>query len=76
MRSSPRGGLYRLSDCAACDASQSRKNKMKLAFSIGEPRHHVVDQIVSAHFVQTAAKAGIPAGIVKGIMVELLAAGE
>ena len=52
------------------DAGQIKRNKMKLA-RLQHSRHYVVDGVMPRHFVQTAAKAGIGAGIVKAIFGEL-----
>jgi serine/threonine-protein kinase HipA len=77
------GGRFRLtplydvmSGQPALDAGQIRKNKMKLAFAIGEKRHYVIDEILPRHFIQTAIKAGVPATTVISIMEELLAASD
>ncbi|WP_245284233.1 hypothetical protein [Bradyrhizobium sp. WSM2254] len=39
--------------------------------AFGNSRHYVVDSIIPRHFVQTAAKAGIGAGLVTAIFDEL-----
>jgi serine/threonine-protein kinase HipA len=54
------------------DAGQIQRNKMKLAMAVGDSRHYVVDSVMPRHFVQTAAKAGIGAGLVTSIFDELL----
>jgi serine/threonine-protein kinase HipA len=73
------GGRFRLSPLydvmsaqPALDAGQRRRNKMKLALAVGDNRHYGVDQILPRHFVQTAAKSGIPASVVQSIFDELL----
>lgn len=73
------GGRFRLTPLydvmsaqPALDAGQLRRNRMKLALAVGDNRHYVVDQIVPRHFVQTAAKSGIPASVVQSIFDELL----
>jgi serine/threonine-protein kinase HipA len=53
------------------DAGQIKRNKMKLAMAVGESRHYVVDSVMPRHFIQTAAKAGIGAGLVTAIFGEL-----
>jgi serine/threonine-protein kinase HipA len=58
----------------ALDASQLRRNKMKLALAVGNSRHYVVHEIMPRHFLQTATKSGIPASIVQSILDELLKA--
>jgi len=44
---------------------------MKLALAVGDKRHYVVDEVMPRHFVQTAAKSGIPESVVQGIFEEL-----
>lgn len=72
------GGRFRLTPLydvmsaqPARDAGQLQKNKMKLALAVGDSRHYVVDEIVPRHFVQTAARSGIPAAVVEEICAEL-----
>lgn len=60
----------------AVDAGQLQKNKMKLAVAIGDSRHYVIDMIAPRHFMQTAAKSGIPAAVVSGIFTELAETAE
>jgi len=73
------GGRFRLTPLydvmsvqPAVDAKQLRRNKMKLALAVGDKRHSVVQEIMPRHFLQTAAKSGIPASVVKSILNELL----
>jgi serine/threonine-protein kinase HipA len=73
------GGRFRLTPLydvmsvqPAVDASQLRRNKMKLALAVGDSRHYVVHEIMPRHFLQTAAKSGIPATVVQSILDELL----
>lgn len=73
------GGRFRLTPLydvmsaqPALDARQLGKNKMKLALAVGDKRHYVVDEVMPRHFVQTAAKSGIPESVVQGIFEELL----
>jgi serine/threonine-protein kinase HipA len=75
------GGRFRLTPLydvmsvqPAVDASQLRRNKMKLALAVGDNRHYVVHEIMPRHFLQTAAKSGIPASVVQSILNELLEA--
>jgi len=49
---------------------------MKFAFAVGDNRHYVIQEIMPRHFVQTAAKNGIPASVVQTIFDELLQAEE
>ena len=60
----------------AVDAGQLRRNQMKFAFAVGDNRHYVIQEIMPRHFVQTAAKNGIPASVVQTIFDELLQAEE
>lgn len=55
----------------AVDARQLAWNKMKLALSVGKSRHYAVKQIAPRHFIETAAKGGVPNGVVQGIFKEL-----
>jgi len=75
------GGRFRLTPLydvmsvqPALDASQLRRNKMKLALAVGNSRHYVVHEIMPRHFLQTGAKSGIPAPVVQGILDEFLRA--
>jgi serine/threonine-protein kinase HipA len=53
------------------DAGQIRHNRMKLAMAVGDNRHYVIDEIMPRHFLQTAARSGVPAALVQGILDEL-----
>ncbi len=73
------GGRFRLTPLydvmsvqPAFDAGQLRRNQMKFALSVGDNRHYVVYEIMPRHFVQTAAKSGVPASLVQSIFDELL----
>jgi len=73
------GGRFRLTPLydvmsvqPAVDASQLRRNRMELALAVGDSRHYVVHEIMPRHFLQTAAKSGIPATVVQSILDELL----
>ena len=77
------GGRFRLTPLydvmsvqPAVDANQLRRNKMKLALAVGDNRHYAVHEIMPRHFLQTAAKSGIPASAVQSILSELLEAGQ
>ena len=77
------GGRFRLTPLydvmsaePATDAGQLRKNKMKLAMAVGENRHYVIDRITARHFLQTAARSGVPESAVQTIFNELLDAEE
>jgi serine/threonine-protein kinase HipA len=73
------GGRFRLtplydilSTQPSFDARQIRKNQMKLAMSIGEKRHYVVDTIAPRHFRQTAELCGLSRQIGDTAIEELL----
>jgi serine/threonine-protein kinase HipA len=77
------GGRFRLTPLydvmsaqPARDAGQLQKNKMKLALAVGDNRHYVVEDITPRHFIQTAAKNGIPAAMVEEICAGLLQRAE
>ena len=53
------------------DAGEIRRNAMKLAMAVGDSRHYTIDTIVPRHFLQTAAKAGVSAALVQGILDEI-----
>jgi serine/threonine-protein kinase HipA len=53
------------------DMGQIRHNKMKLAIAVGDKRHYVIDSIMPRHFLQTAAKYGVPAAPVREIIDEI-----
>jgi serine/threonine-protein kinase HipA len=53
------------------DAGEIRHNRMKLAMAVGDSRHYVIDSIIPRHFLQTAARSGVPAALVQGILDEL-----
>lgn len=55
----------------AYDTKQIKRNRMKLAMSLGNQRHYVVDTILPRHFIQSAGQAGMPATMVEEIMDEL-----
>ncbi|NOT71038.1 MAG: type II toxin-antitoxin system HipA family toxin [Hyphomicrobium sp.] len=73
------GGRFRLAPLydimsaqPAHDAQQIRRNRLKLAMSVGENRHYVVDRISPRHFLQDADAAGLPDGSMNGIFEELI----
>jgi serine/threonine-protein kinase HipA len=55
-------------------ANQVKRNRMKLAMSVGNSRHYVVATIKLRHFLQSAEQAGMPASTVHAIAEELLSA--
>jgi serine/threonine-protein kinase HipA len=73
------GGRFRLTPLydivsaqPAVDARQLRRNQYKLAMSIGDNRHYVVDRIYPRHFRQDADAAGMPAGAIDRIFTEIV----
>ena len=73
------GGRFRLTPLydvmsvqPAFDARQLRKNQMKFALAVGDHRHYLVYEIMSRHFVETAAKSGVPSVFVQSICDELV----
>jgi serine/threonine-protein kinase HipA len=55
----------------AYNANQLKRNRMKLAMSVGDKRHYVLDTILPRHFVQSAEQAGMPARAMEDIMQAL-----
>lgn len=55
----------------AVDANQIRHNRYKLAMSVGDNAHYVIDRIGPRHFMQDAATAGLPRGTMDSIFDEL-----
>jgi serine/threonine-protein kinase HipA len=53
------------------DAGEIRHNAMKLAMAVGDGRHYVIDSIMPRHFLQTAAKCGVSASLVQGVLDEI-----
>jgi serine/threonine-protein kinase HipA len=73
------GGRFRLTPLydvmsvqPAFDARQLRKNQMKFAMAVGDNRHYIVSEIMPRHFVETAAKSGVPSAFVQSIFDELV----
>jgi serine/threonine-protein kinase HipA len=78
VRLSP-GGRFRLTPLydilsvqPAFDARQIQKKSFRLAMSVGDKRHYVMDTIAPRHFEQDGDAAGLPAGSVDTILEELL----
>src|SRR4029077_7079341 len=74
------GGRFRLTPLydvltaqPSVDAGQIRRNKMKLALAVGKSRHYAIDTIAPRHFYETAAQAGVSAGVVDAILTDLQA---
>ncbi len=55
----------------AYKASQVKRNQMKVAMSVGDKRHYVLDTILPRHFIQSAQQAGMPATTIDEILAEL-----
>lgn len=53
-------------------AGQVKRNKMKLAMSVGNQRHYALATIVPRHFIQSAAQGGMPVATVAEVMDELV----
>ena len=77
------GGRFRmtplydvLSAQPSVDAGQLRENGFKLALAVGDNRHYVINTIFPRHFVQTAARGGLPALAIDEICGELVEAAE
>jgi serine/threonine-protein kinase HipA len=77
------GGRFRLTPLydvmsvqPAFDTNQLRRNQMKFALAVGDNRHYVLYEIMPRHFMQTAAKSGVPTCLVQSIFDELMEAQE
>ncbi|HTT82621.1 MAG TPA: type II toxin-antitoxin system HipA family toxin [Rhizomicrobium sp.] len=73
------GGGYRLAPLydvvsaqPSLDASQIRRNKMKMAMAVGDSRHYAVERISGRHFIQSAAKAGLGKSVALGVIGEVV----
>jgi len=53
------------------DTGQLRRNQMRLAMSVGDSRHYRVHDVMPRHFLQSAAKAGMPGFTVSEIIGQL-----
>ena len=53
------------------DAGQICRNAMKLAMAVGDNRHYVVDAVLPRHFIQTAARSGIGASMLRPLFADL-----
>ena len=53
------------------EARQIEKKQMKLAMSVGDRRHYVLDRIAGRHFRQTAKSAGVPDALVEEAIGEI-----
>ena len=53
-------------------AGQVKRNRMKLAMSVGQQRHYVLATIFPRHFIQSAAQGGMPRASAEEVMDQLL----
>ena len=53
------------------DANQIPRKKMRLAMSVGDNRHYLIDTIMPRHFVESAENAGVPGTVVREQLKEL-----
>ena len=53
------------------DSKQIHKKQMKLAMSVGEERHDVIESFSGRHFLQTAERAGISPTLAKEALQEI-----
>jgi len=53
------------------DAHQLQHKQMKLAMSVGDRRHYLIETIQPRHFLQTAKRAGVPDETIYAIAAEL-----
>ena len=58
------------------DANQIRRNKFKLAMSVGKNRHYAIQDVLPRHIVQTADLAGVGRPTVRAIFEDLAANAE
>ncbi len=73
-----KGGRFRmtplydvLSAQPSVDSGQIRRNKMKLAMSVGDRNRYIIDSILPRHFYQIAAKGGIGKNLIRGIFEQI-----
>jgi serine/threonine-protein kinase HipA len=53
------------------DAHQIPRKKMRLAMSVGDNRHYLIDTVMPRHFVETAENVGVPGSVVREQLKEL-----
>jgi serine/threonine-protein kinase HipA len=53
------------------DAHQIPRRKMRLAMSVGDNRHYLIDTVMPRHFVESAENAGVPGSVVREQLKEL-----
>ncbi len=54
------------------DSGQIQRKALKLAMSVGDRSHYLIDDIMPRHFLQTAARAGVGSDLVEAVLDELL----
>lgn len=54
------------------DAKQIQRKHMRLAMSVGDTRHYILDTILPRHFMQSAEQAGMSASVIHAVMSELI----
>jgi len=53
------------------DDRQIERKQMKLAMSVGDSRHYIIEEIRGRHFIQTAERAGLPGSLAFGALEEV-----
>ncbi len=53
------------------DAHQIPRKRMRLAMSVGDNRHYLIDTVMPRHFVESAEKVGVPGSVVREQLKEL-----
>jgi serine/threonine-protein kinase HipA len=73
------GGRFRLTPFydvvtaqPSLDARQIERKQMKMAMSVGNSRHYRIDDIQGRHFLQTAARAGLPEAMASTALDEIV----
>lgn len=54
------------------DAHQMPRKRMRLAMSVGNNRHYIIDTIMPRHFVESAEKIGVPGSVVREQLKDLI----
>ena len=54
------------------DAKQIQRKHMRLAMSVGDTHHYILDKILPRHFIQSAEQAGMSGGVIHAVMTELI----
>ena len=53
-------------------ARELRKEDLRLAMAVGDNRHYRIHEVMPRHFVQTAARAGLPPHAVERLISEMI----